>query len=120
MTHKSSSSDNCSGNQQASGSKLNNHQHSKLKDQKDQKKPYSGKSSSTEKTNTIADLLRVDGKLKSKERKCCLDNKLCLRCERAGHSIADYNPKPKGRAATATATPTSANPSGTDSRSGKA
>ena len=67
-THKSSSSENRSGNQQASGSKPNNHQQSKPKDQKDQKKPYSGKSSSTKKTNTIADLLRADGKLKPEER----------------------------------------------------
>ena len=95
MTHKSSSSDNRSSNQQASELKPNNHQQLKPKDQKDQKKPYSGKSSSIEKTNTIADLLRVDGKLKPKECKRCLDNKLCLRCRRAGHSVADCNPKQK-------------------------
>ena len=100
--------------------KPNNHQQLKLKDQKDQKKPYSSKRSSTDKTNIIADLLRADGKLKPKERKHHLDNKLCLRCGRAGHSVADCNPKPKGRAATVTATPASANLTRTDSRSEKA
>jgi hypothetical protein len=81
---------------------------------KDQKMPAnaSASSSSGAKSNSIANLLGPDGKLKPGEQ-CCIDNILCLRCGQSGHIIHDckvnFNKaKPKGRAATVT--PTNAAP----------
>jgi hypothetical protein len=95
------------GNAQASGSKPNN-QAQQSKD-KDQKKPHSSNNSSSSskpanKSTSISDVLGPDGKLKPEERQRRMDNKLCLRCGRAGHVVNDCTvaskPKPKGRAAT--------------------
>lgn len=79
---------------------------------KDQKKPASAAASSSSTntkttTNSIADVLGPDGKLKPEERQRRLDNKLCLRCGNTGHVVSDCpitsKPKPKGRAAKAAA-----------------
>jgi hypothetical protein len=123
--NKSTSSDNRNdnrgGNDKSSGSKPNNNQQSRNKDQK--KSPPANTSNSGNKTNTISDLLGPDGKLKPEERQRRMDNKLCLRCGKSGHTVSNCpvtsKAKPKGRAATIPATPSAAAPAAS-SGSGKA
>jgi hypothetical protein len=107
-------SDNRSNSQQSS-SRPDNRQQQR---NKDHKKPTPSTSSTSEmKPNPIANLLGPDGKLTPEERKRRLDNKLCLRCGKTGHMVADCpqtsKPRAKARAATAAASATtSATPSG--------
>jgi hypothetical protein len=123
--NKSTSSDNRndhrSGHDKPSGSKPNNNQQSKNKDQK--KSPTANTSNSGNKTNTISDLLGPDGKLKPEERQRRMDNNLCLRCGKSGHTVSNCpvtsKAKPKGRAATVSSTPSAATPAAS-SGSGKA
>ena len=100
-------SDSRANNSQASGSKSNNQQQAKPKDQK---KPFSSNNSNSSssskpanKSNSISDILGPDGKLKPEERQRRMDNKLCLRCGGIGHIAHDCTvqskPKTKGRAA---------------------
>ena len=67
------------------------------------------KSSNSIPATTAPSVLGKDGKLLSAEWKRCLDNKLCIFCEAAGHMAKDCT-KPsssaaKGRAATTTSAP---------------
>jgi hypothetical protein len=127
--NKSTSSDNRndhrSGNQNASGSRNNNNnQQSKNKDQKKpQGSANASSSSSANKTNSIADLLGPDGKLKPEERQRRMDQNLCLRCGKPGHTVNNCpvpsKAKPKGRAATLTPS-TAAPAAGPTAGSGKA
>jgi hypothetical protein len=105
-------SENRSGNPNASGSRPNtNNQQAKSKDQKKAAPAANAPSSSSNsgnKTNTISDLLGPDGKLKPEERQRRMDNHLCLRCGKPGHTVHNCTvttkAKPKGRAATVTNT----------------
>jgi len=84
--NKSTASDNRSSNQQTGGSKQDNRQQQR----KDQQKPTTSTSATPEnKPNRIANLLGSNGKLTPEERKCHLDNKLCLRCGKLGHMVSD-------------------------------
>ncbi len=109
---KPTSSDKSSGGQQSNGSKQDNRHQGK----KDQKKPATTAAPATSDKNTIANLLGPDGKLKPEERQRRMDNKLCLRCGKAGHMVPDCpipsKPKAKGRAATTTPAPAPATASG--------
>lgn len=126
-TSSDNRNDNRSGNQNASGSKTNaqnnnnnNNQQSKNKDQK-KSSASTNTSNPGNKTNNISDLLGPDGKLKPEERQRRMDNNLCLRCGKPGHTVNNCpvtsKAKPKGRAATV-ATPSTATPAAT--ASGKA
>ena len=122
-TSSDNRNDNRSGNDQSSGSKPNNNnQQSKNKDQK-KSPPANTSSNSGNKTNTISDLLGPDGKLKPEERQRRMDNNLCLRCAKPGHTVSNCQvtskAKPKGRAATVSSTPSTAAPA-VPSGSGKA
>jgi len=100
--NKSTASDNRSGNQQSGGSKQDNWQQQRNKDQ--QKPTASTSATPKNKPNPIANLLGPDRKLTPEERKCRLDNKLCLHCGKLGHMVLDCpqcsKPKIKARAAT--------------------
>ena len=126
-TSSDNRNDNRSGNQNASGSRNNNNNNNQQSKNKEQKKPASNanasSSSSGNKANTIADLLGPDGKLKPEERQRRMDQNLCLRCGKPGHTVNNCTvpskAKPKGRAATVT--PSTATPAaGTTTGSGKA
>lgn len=103
-----------SSNQASNGSKPNhsNNNQSKNKDSK-KLQPVANSSNQGNKTNTIADILGPDGKLKPEERQRRMDNNLCLRCGKTGHKVNDCpvvtKPKPKGRAATVS-TPSASTP----------
>jgi len=122
-TRSDTRTDNRSGASQAGGSKPNNSQYSK---NKDQKRPAftaaPSSSSSSHKTNSVSDILGPDGKLKPEERKRRMDNSLCLRCGGSGHTVSNCprvsKPQPKARAATVSTAAATA--TGTASGSGKA
>ncbi len=109
---KPTSFDKSSRGQQSNGSKQDNRHQGK----KDQKKLATTAAPATSDKNTIANLLGPDGKLKPEERQRRMDNKLCLRCGKAGHMVPDCpipsKPKAKGRAATTTPAPAPATASG--------
>jgi hypothetical protein len=122
-TSSDKSNDNRTGNQNSTGNRNNNNQQSRNKDQKKPASNANNSSSSGTKTNTIAELLGPDGKLKPEERQRRMDKNLCLRCGNAGHTVNNCpitsKPKPKGRAATVTPAAASSS-TGTVSGSGKA
>ena len=102
-SNKPASSEKPSGSQQSSGPKQDNRQQ---QGKKDQKKPASAPTTpAANDKNSIANLLGPDGKLKPEERQRRMDNKLCLRCGKPGHTVNDCpvaaKAKPKGRAASA-------------------
>jgi len=107
--NKPTSSDKSSAGQQSnSGNKQDNRQQ---QGKKDQKKPASTSTPATPVTpdkNSIANLLGPDGKLKPEERQCRMDNKLCLRCGKAGHTVPDCPTKSKAKGRAGTATPATA------------
>jgi hypothetical protein len=118
-SNKASTSDSRSSTTQTSGSKPNSQSSSKKPEQRKFTPAPSTASASSK--PAISDMLGPDGKLKPEERKRRMDNRLCLRCGDAGHTVTDCprtsKPKPKGRAASASATASSSSgPSG----SGKA
>ena len=111
-TNKPTSSDKSSTGQQSNGQKQDNRQQ---QGKKDQKKPATTSTTpATPDKNSIANLLGPDGKLKPEERQRRMDNKLCLRCGKPGHTVNDCptKSKTKGRAATATPAATPAATSG--------
>jgi len=100
--NKSTASNNRSSNQQSGGSKQDNQQQQRNKDQ--QKPTASTSATPDNKPNPIAKFLGPDGKLTPEERKCRLDNKLCLCCGKLGHMVSDCPQllKPKVKACAAT------------------
>ena len=94
--NKPTSSDKSSASQQSSsGNKQDNRQQ---QGKKDQKKPASSSTPTTPSSsdkNSIANLLGLDGKLKPEERQRRMDNKLCLRCGKPGHTVNDCPTKSK-------------------------
>ena len=107
--NKLTSSDNRNNNRSNNNPKPNaaNNTQAKNKDQK-KPQPLANASSSGNKTNSIADILGPDGKLKPEERQRRMDNNLCLRCGKTGHKVNDCpvvsKAKPKARAATVAST----------------
>jgi hypothetical protein len=90
------------------------HPHSHTPRGNDQKPPFSAASASpssfsSNKANSISDILGPDGKLKPEERKRRMDNNLCLRCGDFGHTAGNChkggNPKPKPKARAASVAP---------------
>jgi len=103
-----SSNKSSAGQQSSSGNKQDNREQ---QGKKDQKKPASSSTpvtpSSSDK-NSIANLLGLDSKLKPEERQRHMDNKLCLRCGKPGHTVNNCPTKSKTKGRAATATPATA------------